>query len=68
MFAGEHTKEKEKVTGGKKNDAGIQKERQLKINKKSGLMMRDLKFSWRFAEESSLPGHTVCCCVSDSRR
>lgn len=31
-------------------------------------MMRDLKFSWRFAEESSLLGHTVCCCASHSRR
>jgi len=33
MFTGEHTKEKEKITGGKKNGAELQRERQLKINK-----------------------------------
>jgi len=26
----------------------------------------DLTFSWRFAEELSLPGHTVCCCASSA--
>jgi hypothetical protein len=33
MFTGGYTKEIEKITGGKKKDARIQKERQLKINK-----------------------------------
>lgn len=31
-------------------------------------MMRDLKFKVRFAEDSSLPGHTLCCCASGSGR
>jgi len=30
MFAGEHTKKKEKITGGKKNDAGIKKRKAIK--------------------------------------